>query len=407
VFVGLPGAAGYADPWTEGLQLRLTQLCRGRRRVAYVYELPDTSTFRYRAYNMIEALGPAAETIGAAWFCMSDLDHAAEQIVDNADVIVLCRTRYSDHVARFVAAVKKRGRRLLFDVDDLVFDTRYTHLIMNTLDQRSGSEDFDTWFALIGRIGGALRLCDGAITTNAYLAARITDFAGIPTSVVPNFLNTRQLTISDAIIEAKRAQGYATSGNPYLGYFSGTPTHNLDFGLIAPTLAELMTEYQRLHLRLVGFLEPPPVLLPFSDRIERIPLQDFVNLQRRVGEVELNLVPLQDNVFTRCKSELKVFEAAVVGTLSIASPSPTLASTIIDDQTGWLAAPHRWGDVLRRALDCPPTVYAEKAEAAAAAARSRYAPAAQVTTILRALFPDLTSTTDATALTPVDGLAAG
>ena len=61
------------------------------------------------------------------------------------------------------------------------------------------------------------------------------------------------------------------------------------------------------------------------ERIEVCPLQDFVNLQRLIGEVEINIVPLQDNAFTNCKSELKYFEAAIVETVTVATPTYTFS----------------------------------------------------------------------------------
>ena len=77
----------------------------------------------------------------------------------------------------------------------------------------------------------------------------------------------------------------------------------------------------RVVLRVVGCLEPGQELTKYRDRIEMFPLQDFLNLQRYVAQVEINIAPLQDNVFTNCKSELKFFEAAICGTLTLASPT--------------------------------------------------------------------------------------
>jgi hypothetical protein len=60
-------------------------------------------------------------------------------------------------------------------------------------------------------------------------------------------------------------------------------------------------------------------LATLKDRIEVVPLQDFINLQRSIVEVEIHIAPLQDNVFTNCKSDLKFFDAAICGILTLAS----------------------------------------------------------------------------------------
>ncbi|GGG49257.1 hypothetical protein GCM10010964_40760 [Caldovatus sediminis] len=376
----------YADPWTQPFAVRLALLGRGSRRVAYFYEQPDTSTFRYRVWNMIEALRVAAPDVGAAWFSTGDLEHA-DAILGACDALVVCRARYSVGVARLIAAARARGRRVLFDVDDLVFDDRYVQLVLETLDNPCGEADMDHWFAYFGRLGAAMRLCEGVIATNEYLAARATAFCGLPTAVVPNFLNAAQLEASRRALEAKRASGFARDGRVHLGYFSGTPTHNRDFQIVAGALARLMRRDRRLVLRLVGFLDPGEALAPFADRIERHPLQDFLNLQRLIGEVELNLVPLQDNAFTNCKSELKVFEAAAVGTLSVVSPSFTLRRAVADGETGWLAPAQGWEEVLEGAIASLDTAaYPTMTEAAHSAALTRHGPAAQAPAILAAIF---------------------
>ncbi|NOG69934.1 glycosyltransferase [Roseicella sp. DB1501] len=384
MFPNGPPAIRYRDPWSQSFASRLAALSRGAPRVAYFYERPDTSTFRYRCFNMVEALGLAEPGVGASWFCAADLEWA-DRIIDRADTIVICRARYTPAFARLIGAAKSRGRRVLFDVDDLIFDTRFTHLVLDTLDQNTTDTDLDFWFAAMGRIGETMRLCDGVILTNEFLARRATDFCGLPTWVVPNFLNGAQLDISAQIVERKRASGWRRDGRIHLGYFSGTPSHNRDFAIIADTLAELLQRDRRLVLRIVGFLEPRGRLAGLSERIERFPLQDFLNLQRLIGEVELNLVPLQDNTFTNCKSELKIFEASITGTISIASPSFTLRRAIEEGETGYLAPAHRWEEVLLHAIDRLED-YPHMAEAALAMAEDRYGPARQAAAIMAAAF---------------------
>ena len=101
---------------------------------------------------------------------------------------------------------------------------------------------------------------------------------------------------------------------------------------------------------LVGYIEPGPALAGFTDRIVRAPFQDFINLQRLIGSVEFNLMPLQANVFTDCKSELKYFEAAAVGTLSIASPSANYRRAVQHGSLGYIARAHEWERVLMQAM---------------------------------------------------------
>jgi glycosyltransferase involved in cell wall biosynthesis len=294
-------------------------------------------------------------------------------------------------VGRLVSRARARRVRILYDVDDLIFDPDYAHLIADTLDLKlPSSGDWDNWFAYIARLGATLRLCDGAITTNSLLAHCIADYAAwIEPRVVPNFLNRAQMEVSRRIYERKRCADFRRDRRIHIGYFSGTPTHNKDLRIAASALGNLFGKDPRLTLRVVGFLDPQGELMRHRERIETYPLQDFLNLQRLQAEVEINIVPLQNNVFTNCKSELKYFEAAIVGSLTIASPTATFAQAIADGENGLLARAHDWERKIAQAvalLDDEPQSYAAIAERAYAHAERKYGWDRQAAAIEAALF---------------------
>lgn len=342
----------YFDPWAISLAERLRTLARGKRRVAYFYEEPNNSTFRYRAYNMTQVLndGGSLDT-SACYFFLSDFDRM-DEIADLADIFVICRSRYCNLINQIINKFRIRGKRVLFDIDDLVFDTKYAHLILNTLGQEAESAaTWDYWFSYTSRMCETMRMCDGAITTNDYLGARITDCVGLPVKVVPNFMNREQIAISESIFRKKTESGFERDGKICLGYFSGSPSHNLDYAIISSAIEQILERDDRVEFMLVGYIEPGPELSRFTKRIHRRPFQDYVNLQRLIGSVEFNLMPLQSNVFTNCKSELKYFEAAIVGTASIASPSYTYGACIKNNENGHLSYAHEWVSVIQRAIE--------------------------------------------------------
>lgn len=382
----------HADPWLLPLARRLELLCRGRRRVAYYYEEPNTSTFRYRCYNMAQLLNASDEPgeggepeHSACWFHRADLERAGEEIAERAEVLVVCRSGYESRLLRLITAFRRRGKQVLFDVDDLVFDTRYAHLVMNALDQDiDAAHWWDFWFGYLGRMRATLDLCDGAIATTDFLAARLAECTERPVAVVPNFINREQLAISGRIWHDKLASGFARDGEFTLGYFSGSPSHNHDYGMVEPAIAALMARRPELRLLTVGYIAPGPRLEPFKDRLQHAPFQDWVNLQRLVGRVELNLMPLAPSVFTDCKSPLKYFEAAIVGTLSIASPSRSYAAAIQQGVTGYLARGHEWAERIEQVIDTLPH-YAEMATRARQDALARFDGSAHRPALLAAL----------------------
>jgi len=376
----------YADPWLQPLSERLAMLYRRKVRVAYFYEEPNNSTFRYRAYNMVQVLNePDAGDVSASYFFLSDSDRF-DEIADAADLLVICRSRYCHQVNGLITKFRARGKRVLFDVDDLVVDTDYAHLVVATLGLDVTQKGvWDDWFAMIARMHQTLRLCDGAITTNAFLAQKIADCSGLPVAVIPNFMNKEQLDLAEKVFAAKERARFSGNGKTTLGYFSGSPSHRLDYAIVEPSLVDVLAERPNVEVMVVGYIDHGPAMREFRHRISRQPFHDYVNLQRLLGTVEFNLMPLQSNAFTDCKSELKYFEAASVGTLSIASPSFTYSRAISDGETGYLSKAHEWTESILRAIDQSTEVYASMAARAREDALRKFGWQHQRETILNAL----------------------
>jgi glycosyltransferase involved in cell wall biosynthesis len=390
MFVGIAPALDYVDPWLSSVEDRLRQLAARPRRIAYFYEYPDTSTFRYRVFNPCLTLtaNPACGASGA-WFGHRDL-HADDSFIDVADALVICRARYNSAVARMMARARARGIPVLFDCDDLVFDTGRVHLLLDSLDlEQSREEVWDGWFASTGRIGMTMRLCDAAIATNRYLAERISECEPrLRTAIVPNYLNPDQQELSQGYHRAKQDSNWERDARIHIGYFSGSPTHARDFAIVAPAICRLLARDSRVVLRVVGFFDPGQELRRYRDRIEFYPFQDFLSLQRLIAEVEINVAPLQDNAFTNCKSELKFFEAAICGTLTLATPTFSFRNSIEHRKTGFLVPSHAWDLALEEAVAIveDQSRYEAIATAASEYVKAVYGWGCHADTITRAVF---------------------
>jgi GT2 family glycosyltransferase/glycosyltransferase involved in cell wall biosynthesis len=350
------------QPGQPPLYERLTQLAIGTTRIAYYAENVHSSTFRYRAENMAQVLNePVANgnvETSAACFFSSDLQHT-ESIVHSADSLVISRARYDAGLAELVRQFKSKNKTVWFDIDDLVFDSNYIDMIISTSGQEPTDDVLNYWFSVVGRMAQALRLCDGVITTNDFLANKIKQCISATVKVIPNFINTAQLKASTPLYEQKLKAGFVPRERIKLGYFSGSSSHNADIALIAGALESVMAADPRVELVFVGHIDIETAFGTrfagylsghLADRVTVHPFVDFLALQELIADVDFNLVPLQVNDFTHCKSELKFVDAAIVGTLTIASPSFAYAQAIRHGENGYLAEVDQWENVLLQAI---------------------------------------------------------
>jgi O-antigen biosynthesis protein len=344
------------------LHQRLKMLAQGKVRIAYVAENVHSNTFRYRASNMSEVLNDmhtqSSAQASAACFFYDDMQYRAH-IVKSADILVISRARYDPGLAELVQKFQIQGKHVWFDIDDLVFDTSCIDLIISTSGQVPTDDILHYWYGVVARMAQTLRLCDGVITTNAYLANKIKQFCNLPVKIIPNFVNAAQIAISTPLYERKLRTNSEQPGRITLGYFSGSSSHNRDVAILAHALEQVMAADERIDLVLVGHVDLDQAFGArfggylkghLAGRVTLHPFVDFVALQVLIAGVDFNLVPLRVNDFTNCKSELKFVDAAIVGTLTIASPAFAYAKAIRHGDNGYLAEDDNWETVLRQAI---------------------------------------------------------
>jgi glycosyltransferase involved in cell wall biosynthesis len=268
----------------------------------------------------------------------------------------------------------------------------FAEVVMSSLgkDQEVNAE-WDVWFAYMGRLNASLSACRGATTTNALLAKRLAAYVEDGAAVVPNVMNRAQQAYSRELLDAKAAGGYRRKGPVTIGYFSGTPSHVRDFAVASRSLARLLDEDDDVSIRIVGYLDDLGALEPHRERVEFQSFMHYVALQRSIAEVEVNIAPLSHTAFNICKSDLKFFEAAAVGTWTVASHTPSLDDAIDDGVTGRLAKAHEWDVALREAVELArdPEAYAARVTPAAEKAHTRWAWDSVADPLTRALEPYL------------------
>ena len=346
----------HRDLWEISLAERLRMFREEPFKVAYFDNDAGNSSFRYRCFNAVRAINAHVPGVSAGWFWQRDGERL-NSIVKEADVLVICRVLYSERLGELIALARRFGTKILFDVDDYVFDVATVPLLLTTLDARgpdpvTNEAVSNAWFGWAARLHLAMSLADEIVVTNDYLADRVRESFDKPVHVVPNFMGQEQLDYSQELVAAREAAGSTSDGFTHLGYFSGTPTHNKDFALVAPALARLMRGNDSVRLRIVGYLDLEKFALEgLGDRIEIHQRTDYMNLQLLIAETEINIAPLRDNPFTNCKSELKYFDAAAVAIPTLASPTFAMSHAIDHGVNGLLVRVDEWEEQFQRIVD--------------------------------------------------------
>lgn len=341
------------EPWTVSITHRFKKIKDGsnKKSVIYIDESPHSHTFRYRIYNVCQAINYSKDWV-ASYFFQEELP-LIESLLPSVDLVVFSRVRWSFQMETFYHQIKKYKIPVGFDIDDLVFNVEKIPLIMSTIGAERTSENYNFWFSYVSRLWKMGDLCDFYIATNVFLAQQLENIFKRKCYVLCNFLNEEQILTSEEIVSSKTLENISSFK---LGYFSGSPSHKNDFGIIAEDLAKFLKNHPQATLEVVGHMEFPEILEPYihQKQVFHSPIVDFLTLQRKIAAVDINLVPLVKNEFTHCKSELKFFEAAIVKTLTCATPTFAFEQAIQANETGFLCDKGEWLMTLEKCVD--PTI---------------------------------------------------
>lgn len=302
--------------------------------------LPHPS--RYRVSHQMEQL--KANNISCQQIFFEDLK---KDLVKNYRVFIFFRCIINDEISNFIELAKKHNKTVIYDIDDLVIDTKYTDEI-NYI-KRLTQEDRENYSKDVKLMGQTLSKCDLAITSTDALAKELENYVE-EVFINRNTASEEMVALSEKVVK-ERNLDKNTDKSVKIGYFSGSITHNDDFNMILPTIVRLMKKYKFLKLHLVGEIDLPNELQIFKDRIVTLPFVNWRDLPKLIGDVDINLVPLEDTLFNTAKSENKWIEASLVKVVTVASKVGALEKMIQHGNTGFLCSSEKeWNEVLEKLI---------------------------------------------------------
>jgi glycosyltransferase involved in cell wall biosynthesis len=253
------------------------------------------------------------------------------KLVDEFKIFIFHKTVYSEKIAKVVEKIKAQKKEIIFDTDDLNFDPEY--LTQMDYFKNAGEAEKMQLAKGLGREILEDDYVKVATTTTTYLA-KILEQKGKKVFVVKNKISNAELEIANKLwgLGKKPKDSFV-----YLGYFSGTPSHNKDFATITDALLAVMRKYKNAKLILAGPLDQENTLNELGNRIITLPLVPRGKHYENIQKADINLVPLEGTPFCEAKSELKFFEAGILGIPTVAKRNETFSGTIEDGATGFLA----------------------------------------------------------------------
>lgn len=268
---------------------------------------------------------------------------------DGTDVVIIERGWRADTTLEsaeaLVTSIRARGAKLIYTLDD------------NLLDLHS-CQPWHEFSTDIKRniVRFFLMQADGVIVSTEALKQRLIKLN--PTiCVVPNALDERLfLNENDTYPHAGQERPV---GAPMIIGYMGTYSHLHDLMMVLEPLRAVLRRHH-VEFQLVGITEGGRIAKSFDSLPFRILdtagnhfYPDFVSWARKNMHWDLAIAPLEDNAFTRCKSDIKFLDYAMLGIPAIFSNVDAYRFSVKHGENGWLCnnTPQAWCAALNEAVE--------------------------------------------------------
>ena len=210
-------------------------------RAIFISGEPQTPGHSYRVEMHADALQSAGVDVLVMPLEECPLN---EDLIRQADVILLWRLAWSCDVASLFAVARRHGAKLIFDVDDLMIDPGLAKVEIVDGIRFEGLEE-GTIARMYGAIQRTMLEADFCTTTTKPLASAMRRFQKT-TFVLPNgFDEDRFIRSRQAVAERRQS---SSDDLLRIGYAGGTRTHQKDFGRASGAVARILREHPEVGL---------------------------------------------------------------------------------------------------------------------------------------------------------------
>lgn len=270
-------------------------------------------------------------------------------LLQMASTVILYRVQNTRQVQAYITEARRLGVRILYDIDDPIFDQNI--YAQNPNLKFLSSKEMKQLLSGSPRYVEAIRQCDGVIvSTPGMRDVMAKHFSG-------NIYLWRNAIDAASALAGERAVSEKPPGvqdRVTIGYASGSRAHEADFRVVSDALLTILKKYPQTDLKILGHLELPDEFERFKDRISETPFTGYDAYFRALATFDISIIPLVQDNFNECKSAIRYLESSLVRVPTIVSSTGDFINIISSDNVGRIASnPEEWLSNLEELISRP------------------------------------------------------
>jgi len=342
-----PGAA-LNGVWSEiarGGGFHVNRSLENGARVALIGDLNLPQCRKYRVEQLaelLEALGIGCE------FAHFEDEERSIGILQHATHLCEYRLLNTPLTQMYRYEARRLGLPVLYDIDDPLFSVSAyeTYRNMTTLDPALKAHFISEAPKYATMMNGA----DVVSVSTPGLAEHAALFTKRPVFTRRNFADLATLADGASAMAGRSA----SDGMFRLVFASGSQGHEADFDLLKGPVGDFVTASPDRRLLLLAHFHEGHLSEPLRAQTEMRPFSTYQSYLAALARADVAVMPLQDDIFNRCKSAVRVIDAASVGLPVIVSDIGDLDALVDDGRTGFVAHDQAdWRQALERLVAEP------------------------------------------------------
>lgn len=312
----------------------------GPPRIALIGDLNLPQCRKYR----IEQLAAfwRAQGVACDYSHYEDVPRSVD-LLQHATHLCEYRLEASELTQMYRYEARRLGLPVLYDIDDPLFSiSAYeTYQNMSALDPALKAH----FLSVAPRYAAMMNSADIVTVSTPGLVKHARLYTARPVHMRRNFADEE--TLADGEEARRAAADMSDEGLFRVVFASGSQGHEADFEIIADTIAEFVTAAPDRRLMILGHFRTELLPAPLRAQTEHHKFLPYGDYLAHLASADVAVMPLQDDLFNRCKSAVRVIDAASVSLTSIVGDVGDLASVVERGESGFVAqSPEDWRDAL-------------------------------------------------------------
>lgn len=321
-------------------------LLTGTRRIAMIGDLYLPQCHKYRVAQPAELWAGAGVD-----YTYSDYRDVPRSVaaMQNATHLMFYRTLNDPVMAMYLYEARRLRLPVAYDLDDPLFSiSAYeTYENMKALPAAMKAH----FLAEAPKYLGAMNQADIVTVSTPGMAEHTRAYTTRPVHFRRNFADAETLAAAEAALMAAPPR----EGAPFrVGFASGSMGHEIDFALIADDIGAFLAADATRQLVILGHFDEKLLPEALRGRVQAHPFTTYEKYLDVLATLDCAVMPLTDDAFNRCKSAVRVIDAAAVAVPSLVGQVGDMAHMVQDGVTGRvLGAGASWRAALEEIATTP------------------------------------------------------